>query len=333
MQNALIAGAWIGCGAVVLASAVVLGVSKTSIEPRALACVVGLLAIPYALYLVYNWPRPDRVIAAVGGAMTIIGVCSFAATIMGLAALRLDMPLVDAALARADGAIGLTSPDLLAWLARRPALGGALGAVYMTAAPLIFIVIPLLAFTRQTWRLWELSFTFATTVLLTTITAVFFPAIGAVISYKVSPEILAQLPPGAGRLYVPTFEAFRSGAFQTIDLDHLEGVVTFPSYHAIMALLVANAWRGLPGASLVKVWGALVIVSAVPIGGHYVIDLVAGGALWGVFAVIAVRLRGPMAAPAAQFAFWRRRGDPPPFGSGAEPAAPGGADGPFGCSV
>ena len=145
--------------------------------------------------------------------------------------------------------------------------------------------------TGQIWRLWELAFTFAVTVLATTLFAIFFPAIDAVIYYKIGPTILAHLPPGAGQLHLPTFEAFRSGAVQTIDIDHLDGVVTFPSFHAVMALLIANAWRRLPGASLVVAWSALVIASAVPFGGHYFIDLIAGGALWAAVAAAANRLR------------------------------------------
>ncbi|MGD0761829.1 MAG: phosphatase PAP2 family protein [Roseiarcus sp.] len=325
-SSCLVKGAWIGCFVAVAASAVVAAVSRTSVTPDTLAYSAGLVAIPAAIYLVYSRLRPDPVIAAVGGSLALTAVVSLAVTIMGLAALRLHMPLIDPALARADAAIGLTSPDVLAWLARHKTISDALGQIYLTAGPLIFIIIPLLAFTRQTWRLWEFSFVFTATVTLTVLTSVFFPAIGAVIHYNIGREILAQLPPGAGRLYVPTFEAFRSGALQTIDIHHLEGVVTFPSFHAIMALMIAHAWRGLPGATLVKVWAALVIVSAIPVGGHYVIDLIAGGALWGVVAVIASRMRGT-AADAAGLPAWRMIAAPSSFGSATGPARLGGADG------
>jgi membrane-associated phospholipid phosphatase len=197
------------------------------------------------------------------------------------------MPLIDPLLAQADAAVGLTSPAYLSWLAGHPLVVQALDLVYVSAAPAVFVVIPLLMLTGQIWRLWELAFTFAVTVLATTLIATFFPAIGAVIYCKIGPTILAHLPPGVGRLYVPTFEAFRSGAVQTIDINHLDGVIQFPSFHTVMALLIANAWRRLPGASLVAAWSALVIASAVPFGGHYFTDLVAGGAIWAAVAAAA----------------------------------------------
>jgi membrane-associated phospholipid phosphatase len=287
----LVSAAWIACAALVVCTAAVLAISRTPVDPRSFAIVVALLAIPGALYFVYSQLRPDHAVAAVAGVMTIVGVCSFAATVMGLAALRLDIPLIDPTLARADASIGLTSPAFLSWLARHPLVVHVLGLFYVSAAPAVFVAIPLLMLTRQTWRLWEFAFTFAVTVLATTLIATLFPAIGAVVFYEIDPTILAHLPAGAGRLYVPTFEAFRSGAMRTIDLDHLEGVVTFPSYHAVMALLIAYAWRRLPGASLVAAWSALVIVSAVPIGGHYFIDLIAGGALWAAATAAAKALR------------------------------------------
>ena len=108
-------------------------------------------------------------------------------------------------------------------------------------------------------------------------------------------------------------------------MSHLEGVVTFPSFHAITALLIAHAWRGLPGATLFKIWAALVIVSAVPIGGHYVIDLVVGAALWGVFAAIANWLRGPTMDD-APFPAWRR-GAAVLLRAGRQTAAVSGANG------
>jgi membrane-associated phospholipid phosphatase len=33
-------------------------------------------------------------------------------------------------------------------------------------------------------------------------------------------------------------------------------------------------------------WNALVVISTVPIGGHYMIDLLAGGALWAFFVAV-----------------------------------------------
>ncbi|MFN3551857.1 MAG: phosphatase PAP2 family protein, partial [Novosphingobium meiothermophilum] len=65
------------------------------------------------------------------------------------------------------------------------------------------------------------------------------------------------------------------------DLAKVEGIVTFPSFHMVMALMAPYALRGAGLASMVAfVWAALVTVSSIVIGGHYVVDLLGGAVTW-----------------------------------------------------
>ena len=108
-----------------------------------------------------------------------------------------------------------------------------------------------------------------------------------------SPGVLALLPAGAGRYYLPVFDAYRSGVLMTADIRHVDGVVSFPSFHAAMALMTAHALRGVPrllGPALA--WCGLVLASTIPIGGHYVADVLAGAVVWAGFALL------PRARPA-----------------------------------
>jgi len=57
-----------------------------------------------------------------------------------------------------------------------------------------------------------------------------------------------------------------------------------------MALMTPYALRGLPGLSAPAwCWGAPVIVSTIPIGGHYAIDFLAGAAIWAAIVLAASR--------------------------------------------
>ena len=72
-----------------------------------------------------------------------------------------------------------------------------------------------------------------------------------------------------------------------IVIEHLSGVVTFPSFHAVMACMIGSAFQGFRWMSaLVWIWSSVMVFSAIPIGGHYAIDLVAGAALWAIFALL-----------------------------------------------
>jgi membrane-associated phospholipid phosphatase len=80
-----------------------------------------------------------------------------------------------------------------------------------------------------------------------------------------------------------------------INLLDFDGVVNFPSFHCCMALLTAYVYRGMARISgFVYAFSGLVIVSCVPIGGHYLSDIVAGAAVWGAF-VVMTRLRSRVA--------------------------------------
>ena len=101
-----------------------------------------------------------------------------------------------------------------------------------------------------------------------------------------------------GQAFIADFLALRSGAFRDFVVAQAEGLTAFPSFHTIMALLFAFAFRGTflrwPAFAL----GALTIFATPVMGGHYFVDLLGGVA---VFAITALALRhmGMLDEPAA----------------------------------
>ena len=79
-------------------------------------------------------------------------------------------------------------------------------------------------------------------------------------------------------IHLEQLEGLRDGSLSTLSMDGVVGMVTFPSFHTILALLVVWAsratWWFWPAALL----NAVVIASTLPVGGHHLADLV-GGAL------------------------------------------------------
>ena len=103
------------------------------------------------------------------------------------------------------------------------------------------------------------------------------------------------LPPGAGVYHLDAFARFHAGTDPDVRLSEMSGLVTFPSFHTVLALLAAQAlaetrWRWLGAA-----WAVVVIVSTIPIGGHYVTDLIAGFAIWAACAWLAGKVSNPSA--------------------------------------
>ena len=60
----------------------------------------------------------------------------------------------------------------------------------------------------------------------------------------------------------------------------MQGIVTMPSYHTVMAVLLTYAFRGtgLVGYGIATL-NAVMLISIPPIGGHYLVDVIAGAAL------------------------------------------------------
>lgn len=119
------------------------------------------------------------------------------------------------------------------------------------------------------------------------------PAVGAFAYLGVAPETLSRLPAGSGLYHLGAFQAYRSGSAGSIELWQLEGVVTYPSFHVCLALVQGYALRGIRIVAWPNyAWSAVVVLSTVPIGGHYVVDLVAGSALWSAVAAISAAIAG-----------------------------------------
>ena len=69
----------------------------------------------------------------------------------------------------------------------------------------------------------------------------------------------------------------------------MQGLVTFPSFHTSLAIITTYAVRGIRFVTLpVAILNGLVIVSTLPEGGHYLIDVIAG-AIISIIAIVAIR--------------------------------------------
>lgn len=178
-------------------------------------------------------------------------------------------------------ALGFDSQALVVWASTRPLLAAALSVAYEVTVPTVIAVIVFHGVTRRAARMWECAFVFAAGSTFCSFTLAFLPAVAAFAHYGTPEEVQAALPGNSGRFFLAAIETFRAGEVDTIRLEHLEGVGTFPSFHATMAMIIAWGMRGLVGLFIPAcALAALTLVATVVIGGHYVVDLPAGVALY-----------------------------------------------------
>jgi membrane-associated phospholipid phosphatase len=86
-----------------------------------------------------------------------------------------------------------------------------------------------------------------------------------------------------GGSHPKVLEALRSGAMQGLSVDSVTGLVTIPSFHACAAVILACAfwpYRLLRWPMLAL--NVAMALAAIPVGSHYVVDIVVGAACGGL---------------------------------------------------
>ena len=199
-------------------------------------------------------------------------------------AFSVPLPMQDSAFARLDSALGF---DWQYWLGQtnsHPALGKILIWSYESFVPQMFAITALFSMTGRTRELWDFMVLVTLTCLAAIIVSAIVPAIGPYGYYNPDPYSFAaldQMLPGVGRFHLANVTAVHSGQLPVLDVMGNHGLVTFPSYHAVLAFALAyvvrrDTWLFVPSLVL----NGLMLVSTVPVGGHYLVDLFGGLAIF-----------------------------------------------------
>jgi membrane-associated phospholipid phosphatase len=226
----------------------------------------------------------DLLITACG--IVLISGSGIVLSFQGAAA---GLPLQDAAFARLDEAFGFHWYAVMAWFDANPAVAKSMRHFYQSAAWLFPGLFLLFVALGRTDRVREFSVLYAITLFAVISVSAGLPAKGAFAFYQPPADLVAHLTPKAGIYHLKQLDALRDGSLTVLRLEHATGLVTFPSFHTALAILAIYAVRGLR----LLFWPVLalnagVIVSTIPEGGHYAIDVVAGAVLT-VAAIAGVR--------------------------------------------
>jgi membrane-associated phospholipid phosphatase len=99
------------------------------------------------------------------------------------------------------------------------------------------------------------------------------PAMGNVFD----PAGYHSLWPSVAWLEHDLITGLRDGSVRKLDLTQLMGIVTFPSYHATLPIILAWAQRDVARLRIIApVWAVVTILATPVFGGHYGVDVLAG---------------------------------------------------------
>jgi hypothetical protein len=240
---------------------------------RQAGCVGALLA----LCAVFR--RRNRSIADMAEGWALWFAFTPAVAVLSYLAASCAFPLQDALLEQADRFIGF---DWSAWhklVVDRPAVRWPLLLAYISLLPQTFFAIIYFPATEKSARVGELFLLAGATGIVTVLISALMPALGPFATYAAAGDEVG---------YLRDVLALRANGPWHFEMSAMEGIITMPSYHTVMALLIAHAFRrtGLVGYGIATLNVAM-LLSIPSIGGHYLVDVLAGGAL--AFAAIGLQ--------------------------------------------
>ncbi len=280
---------------------------RASAEWRLFSCnwiplAVMALVLALALVLTGFWLKPESALLPLGFASGFAGIAYFSAArgswhrgafVFGTSAqlvlitalmspltyiaAAIDLPLQDANLAALDHMLGFDWRAYLAFVNDRPTLIAYLAFGYAMIAWPIFGVPVLLGVTKRYRRLQQFTLAFALALVATTIVSTLAPALGAYHGLNIAPSEYAHFTPGGYLDQLRDFPRVRDGSLRELDITHLVGIITFPSFHAAAAVLYLWAFWSIWWMRPIALMANGLMLAATPIGGgHYFVDVFAG---------------------------------------------------------
>ncbi len=276
---------WVVIGIVGLVSAVGLWELNVTIVWKSLWLAIEfdiLLVACVAIYSVVgaNSPRMGSSTAVVSDLLLSILqliVALKALTPLTYLAAASGYPLVDGALTKLDAVLfGFDWNVEANWVANHPPIDWLLRQAYFSLTYQAALVFLIGSVNRPGDRNGELLWQFCISLVLTCAIFVFTPALGHV----------AHIGTG----WMKTLMMIRNGEWAALDFSHIEGIISFPSFHTTLAILLMYAVRHHHWALAVLVpLNMLLIVATLSVGGHYLVDLPAGAAV-AIISIAATRL-------------------------------------------
>lgn len=217
--------------------------------------------------------------------MYLVLTC-IAAALVSYATQRFCFPLQDHLFSSIDTTIGVDRVGFIRWVDDHPEIAILLRGCYLSMDAQMILPVVVLALMDRVEDLRSYLLAFALSLAATMLVAAFAPAKSA----------YAFIDPSAfhnvyfiGHTPLPHLEQLRTQGPLTIDAGSAGGLISLPSFHAVVAVLTLSALRFQKAIFYpLAILCAGTLFSAVTEGGHYVIDVIVGGLL-AVAAHIAAR--------------------------------------------
>jgi PAP2 superfamily len=235
------------------------------------------IAFPAAVAVYYRVSaRSDR-LADIGYYMTTWLAFSVFGCILTYLAARVDLPVRDVEFAHFDALLGFDWYRWTIFIVSHKNLAVLLGIAYSTILPQTIGSVIYFSHIRRPDRNDDLLWTTMVAAIITTVMSALLPALG--------PRFRGQYVEWSA-----TLAAIRDGSASTFSLENLQGIIAFPSFHTVAALLLVYSHRPpVPSFRAILVLNLLMLLSIPAAGQHYLVDMLSGAVVAAV-SIAAVRI-------------------------------------------
>jgi hypothetical protein len=224
----------------------------------------------------YQTRRNEPALAAMLMGASFLCLFSAAASVLNYFFLTLHGPRIDHLLLQADRGLGFDWYQMMMTMAQYPLLNAALFRIYNMALPQIALVMVALAWTGQITQVYRYCLALGLGALIAIGAWALMPSLGAESLFTLPPDVASKLMLSVDDDYGKTLVALLQNGPGYITPSDLRGLIGFPSYHGVLALVMA--WYGWQLRWLR--WPLLLLNAAIiacsPIqGGHHIVDMLA----------------------------------------------------------
>jgi membrane-associated phospholipid phosphatase len=242
--------------------------------------LLGLGLIPAVGAMIYS--RPTRHRPRMASLYFTVALVPFSALAFGdlghvVSYVSRSRPFWDDLLAKGDEALGFDWVGMLQWANDHPVVTALAYGIYMSAG-FQSIMAPILLAGFGRYRSLQVS----TIALLLTLIATYgiawlLPALGTYEYYRIDPTQHPNIVVRVASLHVPEIMGMRDGSILNISRLAPTGLITFPSFHAANAVLLAWALWHIPYLRYPGLILNSLMLLATPLhGSHFLVDVLAG---------------------------------------------------------
>lgn len=237
--------------------------------------ICGLIAVLFACFVVEPQSWVIRRVLNLGNGLLMLSAIGICGALLSYWTMRMSpAPWADPLLYEADQTLGFDWAAIYGSYRHHSTLTMFMQAFYTAIFRIPLIVVVGLALSGQEDDLRDFLLVFVAALFLTIAVSAFFPA-QTPLYYLIGNN--PPYVPATGLHYLPLIEALRSATPMQVDINHLDGILTFPSFHAASAVVYAWAGWRIKHLRWLLVFLNLGMLVATPMeGAHYFTDVIAG---------------------------------------------------------